>query len=95
MSQSDYKHVISLGIFQQNESYIIIQVLDTSVRGMNLSVQDHPKLSDDSEEMPKPNGMIGISIPNYEIEIVSLLDIKLTKWSSTSCVPTTKKERKS
>ena len=48
-------------------------------------VRDDPKLPDDSGEVPKPNRMVDGSIPGYEI--FSLLDGKLTRWSSASCVP--------
>jgi hypothetical protein len=48
-------------------------------------VQDDPKLPDDSEEVSKPNGMVGGLIPNREI--FSLLDQKKQKWSSTYYVP--------
>jgi hypothetical protein len=48
-------------------------------------VRDEPKLPDDSGEVPKPNRVVDGSIPGYEI--VSLLDGKLTRWSSASCVP--------
>jgi hypothetical protein len=37
-------------------------------------VQDDPKLPDDSEEVSKPNGMVGGLIPNREV--FSLLDKK-------------------
>ena len=39
-------------------------------------VRDDPKLSDDGGEVPKPNGVVGGSIPVSEI--ISLLDEKLT-----------------
>ena len=52
-------------------------------------VQDDPKLLDDSGEVPKPNGVVGGSIPDHEI--VSLLDRKSAKWSSASCVPKKRK----
>jgi len=35
-------------------------------------IQDGPKLQDDSGKVPKPNGVVGGSIPSREI--VSLLD---------------------
>ena len=54
-------------------------------------VQNDPKLSDDSVEGPKPNRVVGGSIPGHEI--VFLLDEKLTRWSSASCVPKRKKKR--
>ena len=52
-------------------------------------LQDDTKLPDDSGEVPKPNGVIGNSIPGCEI--VSLLDRKLASWSSAPCVPKKKK----
>jgi hypothetical protein len=55
-----------------------------------MMVRYDPKLLDDSEEVPKPNGVVGGSIPGHEI--VSLLDGKLVKWSSASCVPKTEEE---
>jgi hypothetical protein len=55
-------------------------------------VQDDPKLSDDSGEGLKSNKVVGGSIPGHEI--VSLLDEKLARWSSASCVPKRKKKRK-
>jgi len=42
-------------------------------------VRDELELLDDSGEVPKPNGVASVSIPNYEI--VSQLDRKLTRWS--------------
>ena len=48
-------------------------------------VWDDPKLLDDSREVSKPNEVVGGSILSREI--VSLLDGKLTKWSSASYVP--------
>ena len=47
----------------------------------------HPKLPYDSGEVPKPNEVVGGSIPGREI--VSLLDGKLARWSSASNVPKT------
>jgi hypothetical protein len=46
-------------------------------------VQDDPILilPDDSGEIPKPNGVVGSSIPRCES--ISLLDSKLTRWSKT------------
>ena len=44
--------------------------------------------TDDNGEVPKPNEAVGSSIPSREI--VSLLDKKLAKWSSTSNVPKNK-----
>jgi hypothetical protein len=41
------------------------------------------------EKVPKPNGMVGSSIPDHEI--VSLLDEKLAKWPSASCTCVPKK----
>ena len=38
------------------------------------TIRDDLKLPDDSEEVPKLNGVVGGSIPNYEI--ISLLDGK-------------------
>ena len=40
-------------------------------------VQDDLKLLDNNRKIPKPNGVVGGSIPNHEI--VSLLDGKLAK----------------
>jgi hypothetical protein len=48
-------------------------------------VQDDPKLSNDSEGVPKPNGVAGGSISDRGI--ISLLDGKLTRWSNASRVP--------
>jgi hypothetical protein len=50
-----------------------------------INVQDEPKLLDDSGKVPKLNEVIGGSIPGCKI--ISLLDGKLAKWSSTSYVP--------
>ena len=52
---------------------------------MEFLVRDDPKLPDDSGKVPKPNGVVGDSIPDYEI--VSLFDGKLARWSSAYCVP--------
>jgi hypothetical protein len=61
--------------------------LNNNVVGSLLSknrnkVQDDFKLPSDSEGVPKPNRVVGGSIPNYEI--VSLLDGKPPMSSSTS-----------
>ena len=48
-------------------------------------VRNDPKLPDDSDELPKPNEAVGGSVP--DCGIVSLLDGKLARWSSTSCIP--------
>jgi hypothetical protein len=45
-------------------------------------VQDDPKLSDDTGEVPKSNGVVGGSIPGREL--VSLLDQKLVRWLSVN-----------
>ena len=50
-----------------------------------MCVRGDPKLLDDSGEVPKLNGVAGGSILGREI--VSLLDGKLARWSSASCVP--------
>ena len=55
-------------------------------------VQDDLKLPNDSEKVPKLNGVVGGSIPNREV--VSLLDRKRARWLNTSCVPEKKKEKK-
>ena len=47
-------------------------------------VRDDPKLPDNSGKVPNPNKVVGGSIPNREI--VSLLDGKLARWSSASCI---------
>ena len=52
----------------------------------------NPKLLDDSGEVPKPDGVVGGLIPGHEI--VSLLDGKLVKWSSGSCVQNKKRKKK-
>jgi hypothetical protein len=54
-------------------------------------VRDDPKLLDDSEGEPKPNGVVGGSILSREI--ASLLDGKLAMWSSTSRVPKKSKNK--
>jgi hypothetical protein len=46
-------------------------------------------LSVDSGEVPEPKGLVGGSNPNREI--VYLLDGKLARWSSVSCVKKNKK----
>jgi hypothetical protein len=51
-------------------------------------VRDDPKLSYDTEEVFKPNGVVGSPIPSREI--VSLLDGKLTR----SKVPPVFRKRK-
>jgi hypothetical protein len=52
-------------------------------------VRDDLKLPDDSGKVPKLNGEVGDSIPGCEI--VFLLDGKLARWSSASCIPKRKK----
>jgi hypothetical protein len=42
-------------------------------------VQDGPKLPDDSGEVPKPNIVVGGSI--LGLDIISLLDGKLVRWT--------------
>jgi hypothetical protein len=49
-----------------------------------IVVRNDPKLPDDSGTVPKPNKMVGGSIHDHEI--VCLLNRKLAKWSSASCV---------
>ena len=48
-------------------------------------IQEDPKLRNDSGEAPKLNGVVGGLI--LGCKIVSLLDRKLPRWSSVSCVP--------
>jgi hypothetical protein len=48
-------------------------------------VQHDPKLPYDSGEISKPNRVVGGSI--HDCEIVSLLDGRVARSSSTSCVP--------
>ena len=48
-------------------------------------VRDDPKLLDDNGKVLKANEVVGGSIPGCEI--ISLLDGKLGRWSSVSCVP--------
>ena len=47
----------------------------------STSIQDDPKLLEDSGEVPKPNEVVGGSIPSCET--IFLLDEKLVKWSKT------------
>ena len=49
-------------------------------------------LSVDSGEIPESNGLVGGSNPNCEI--ISLLDGKLARSSSVSCIPRKEKKRK-
>lgn len=58
----------------------------------NNGVQDDPKPPDDSGVVPKPNIVVGGSIPSREI--VSLFDGKLTKSSGASCVPKKRRRKK-
>ena len=51
-----------------------------------IEVRENPKLQVDNAEVPKPNGVVGGSIPSHEI--VSLLDVQLARCSSASCVLT-------
>jgi hypothetical protein len=65
-----------------------VRFINIRVKGVvrvGFMVRDNPKLLEDSGEVPKPKGRVGGSIPGCEI--ISLLDGKLTRWSSTSCVP--------
>ena len=50
------------------------------------------KLPDESGEVPKPNRVIDGSILGHGI--VSLLDGKLARWSSASCVPKRKRKKR-
>ena len=59
-------------------------------KSTTIVVYDDHELSDDSGEVPKQNGVGGGSTP--DCEIVSLLDGKLARWSSASCVPKRKKK---
>jgi hypothetical protein len=65
--------------------------IDSSLSVHN-EIRDDPELPDDNGKAPKPNGMVGSSIPDHEI--VSLLDEKLAKWPSASCTCVPKKEKK-
>jgi hypothetical protein len=68
----------------------------TMIKALSLSlsklVREDPKLWDDKGKIPKHNKLIGGLITDREM--VSLLDEKPTRWSSVSCVPKKKKERK-
>ena len=60
------------GVFRRN--------IDTSTITMNLSIiQDDPKLLDDSGEVSKPNGVVGVGGPISTREIIFLLDKNLVK----------------
>lgn len=54
--------------------------------------RDDPKLSDDIGKIPKPNREVSSSIPDSEI--ISLLNGKLARWSSGSCVPNKRRNHK-
>jgi hypothetical protein len=65
---------------------------DKKKKKKKVTVQYDPKLSDDSGEVPKPNGVDDGTIPDREI--VSLLDGKLVRWSITLCVPKRKRKKR-
>ena len=48
-------------------------------------MRDNPNLLDDSANVPTLNIVVGGSI--FDHEIICLLDGKLARWSSASCVP--------
>ena len=79
--QSDTKHCMKLNTIFSVARNGDGNLLTTCV---SLMVRDDPKLPDDSGGISKLNGVVGSSIPGCEI--ISLLDRKLTRCSSTSCI---------
>ena len=64
---------------------------DKSQAHDNGVVLDDPKLPYDNGELPKLYEVVGSLIPSRDI--VSLLDGKLARWSSASCIPKKKRNK--